>query len=102
MEMRKKENKPSTETDNPKESSKQKDFSPYKTSDLYLSSFLKARGTILQNIERWDNKVFFIFKDEGNIQDLVKEYLNDASVRVLTFKAALTDLRSIIFNHKKS
>lgn len=70
----------------------------YDTSDLYLSAFLKSKGINLHNIKRTNKKVIFVFLDEGNIPDLVTEYFNDAYVRVLTFKAALTDLRSIIFN----
>lgn len=71
----------------------------YKTSDLYLSAFLKSKGVILHNIERRDNKVFFVFQDEGDIPDLVNKYFNNSSVEVLSFKAALTDLRSIIFDN---
>ncbi len=72
----------------------------YKTSDLYLSAFLKSKGVTLHNIERKDNKVIFAFQNNGDIQDLVNKYFNDSSVGVLSFKAALADLRTIIFNYK--
>ena len=80
--------------------SKEKAGSPYKTSDLYLSAFLKSKGITLQSIDRKNDKVFFIFQGDGDIQDLVKDYFNDSNVKVLSFKAALADLRSIIFNYK--
>jgi hypothetical protein len=102
MEMNNKKIKSRVNRRDPYSTLQKNSTSFYKTSDLYLSAFLKSKGIILNNIARRDDKVFFLFKDEGNIQDLVKEYFNDASVRVLTFKAALTDLRSIIFNYKKS
>ena len=72
----------------------------YQTSDLYLSAFLRAKGVILQNINRKNGKVIFIFQDNGNIQDLINRYFNDSDVPVLRYKAALRDLRSIIFNYQ--
>lgn len=71
----------------------------YKTADLYLSAFLRAKGTILQDTVRKNGKVFFAFQDDGNIQSLVNQYFNDALVPVLQFKASLGTLRSIIFGH---
>lgn len=75
---------------------------PYETPDLYLSAFLKTNGVILQSINRKNGKVFFIFQNKGNIQDLINQYFNDSSVGVLTYKAALRDLRSIIFDYPSS
>lgn len=74
----------------------------YKTSDLYLSAFLKSRGVILLNVVRKNSKVIFIFQDKGNIQDSINEYFNNSNVEVLSYKAALADLKSIIFNYKNS
>ena len=72
----------------------------YRTSDLYLSAFLRAKGVILQNINRKNGKVIFVFQDDGNIQNLINRYFNDSDVPVLRYKAALRDLRSIIFNYQ--
>ena len=69
-------------------------------SDLYLSAFLRAKGVILQNINRKNGKVIFVFQDDGNIQNLINRYFNDSDVPVLRYKAALRDLRSIIFNYQ--
>lgn len=74
----------------------------YETPDLYLAAFLKAKGTILKNSKKEKGRITFIFQDKGNIQDLIKDYFNDSNVAVLTFKAALRDLRSIIFDYKNS
>jgi len=72
----------------------------YKTSDLYLSAFLKAKGIFLQKAT-WENgRVVFIFQDPGDIQKLIAEYFNDSRVGVLTYKATLRDLRTIIFEYK--
>ena len=72
----------------------------YKTSDLYLSAFLKSKGTILKNAIKKNGRVIFIFQDDGDIKDLVNKYFNDSEVGVLRYKAALRDLRSIIFNYQ--
>jgi len=72
----------------------------YRTSDLYLSAFLKSKGIILQGTEKETGKVIFIFQNEGNIQDLINKYFNDSDVGVLRYKAALGDLRSIIFDYQ--
>jgi len=74
----------------------------YRTPDLYLSAYLKSNGIILQSIDKENSKVIFIFKNDGNIQDLVNKYFNDSDVRVLSYKAALRDLRSIIFDYQNS
>ena len=72
----------------------------YKTSDLYLSAFLKSKGTNLEGATKKKDKVIFIFQDDGDIEGLVNKYFNDSEVPVLRFKAALRDLRSIIFNYQ--
>lgn len=77
-------------------------MTPYRTSDLYLSAFLRAKGVIIQNINRKNGKVIFIFQNDGKIQDLINKYFNDSDVPVLRFKAALRDLRSIIFDYQDS
>ena len=72
----------------------------YKTSDLYLSAYLKSKGIIFQGVKKEGGTVIFSFQDNGDIQDLITKYFNDSKVSVLTYKAALRDLRSIIFSYK--
>ena len=72
----------------------------YRTADLYLSAFLKAKGIILKGTEKETGKIFFIFQNEGNIKGLINNYFNDSDVGVLSYKAALRDLRSIIFDYQ--
>ena len=74
----------------------------YKTPDLYLSAYLKSNGIILQGIDKENSKVFFIFRNDGNIQNLINKYFNDGLVPVLQFKASLGVLRSIIFDRQSS
>ena len=73
----------------------------YETSDLYLSGFLKAKGIALEKVLKKDRRTIFVFKNDGSIQELISKYINDCDVPVLRFKAALLDLKSIIFNDQK-
>jgi len=93
-------NKSRVNKEDPHSTSKKNPTNFYKSSDLYLSAFLKSKGIILHNIKRTNKKVIFVFRDDGDISDLVKGYFNDDAVGALSFKAALADLRSIIFNYE--
>lgn len=83
--------------------SREKIRSLYRSSDLYLAGFLKAKGLYLEGIEKDGDKITFVFRgDSKRIQESVNGFYNDSSVGVLSFKAALHDLRSIIFNQRRS
>lgn len=74
----------------------------YKTSDLYLSGFLKAKGLHLVGVEKDCDKIIFIFKGNGErIRGFINGFYNDSRIGVLRYKAALRDLRSLIFHHRK-
>jgi hypothetical protein len=68
------------------------------TPDLYLAAFLKAKGAFLLSADWQDRRVFFLFEGD-RLAELRREYVNDAPVGALAFKAALAELRALIFNH---
>ncbi|OQA46322.1 MAG: hypothetical protein BWY46_02027 [Firmicutes bacterium ADurb.Bin300] len=70
----------------------------YKTSDLYLSAFLKARGMRLRDKFRNGNKFVFIFDDRDDRKELIQEFFNDGSVSITAFKNAIQDLKTMVFN----
>jgi hypothetical protein len=70
----------------------------YRTSDLYLSAFLKAKGMRLQGKEKVANKFVFIFDDRADRKDLIQEFFNDGLVSITAFKNALQDLKTMVFN----
>lgn len=70
----------------------------YRTSDLYLSAFLKARGMRLTDKFRNGNKFVFIFDDRGDRKELIQEFFNDGIVSVNAFKNAIQDLKTMVFN----
>lgn len=72
---------------------------PFVTSDLYLSAFLKARGMKLIGQNRDDNKkIHFVFEDRKDRKKLIQEYFNNGKVNITDFKNCLQDLKTIVFN----
>lgn len=70
----------------------------YKTSDLYLSAYLKAKGLRLLDKRRDGNKFTFIFDDRQDRKDLIQEFFNDGMVNITAFKSAIQDLKTMVFN----
>ena len=70
----------------------------YKTSDLYLSAFLKAKGLRLLDKRRAGEKYVFIFDDRPDREELIREFFNDGQVNITAFKSAIQDLKTMVFN----
>jgi hypothetical protein len=70
----------------------------YRTSDLYLSAFLKANGMRLLDKQRVDQKFQFLFEDRPDREKLVKDFFNDGMVSITAFKNAIQDLKTLVFN----
>jgi hypothetical protein len=70
----------------------------YRTTDLYLSAFLKTKGLRLIDRQRFGNKVSFVFQDRKDRSDLISDFLNDGTVGVASYKSALQDLKVMLFN----
>jgi hypothetical protein len=68
----------------------------YATNDLYLASYLKARGLKLATIERDGKRSRFVFHDEPNRGQMVTDYYNDLPFRISTFIHAMQDLKAAI------
>ena len=70
----------------------------YKTSDLYLSAFLKAKGLRLLDKQRSGNRFIFIFDDRDDRKELIQEFFNDGMISITAFKNAVQDLKTLVFN----
>ncbi len=70
----------------------------YRTSDLYLSAFLKARGMRLKDKRNNGHKCVFIFDDRADRKELIQEFFNDGTVSITAFKNAIQDLKTMVFN----
>jgi len=72
--------------------------STYKTSDLYLSAYLKAKGLRLIDKQKLGDKFVFIFDDRPDRKELIEEFFNDGLVSITAFKNAIQDLKTMVFN----
>jgi hypothetical protein len=68
----------------------------FESSDIYLSSFLMARGVPLKGTKRDKARTFFMFPDSEELQALIHEYYADGAVRALTFKSYLRELKILV------
>lgn len=70
----------------------------YRTSDLYLSAYLKAKGLKLIDKHKAGDKFFFIFDDRSDRKELIQEFFNDGTISITAFKNAIQDLKTLVFN----
>lgn len=70
----------------------------YETSDLYLSAFLKAKGLRFVDKCKRGERFVFIFEDRSDRQDLIREFFNDGMINITSFKNAIQDLKTMVFN----
>lgn len=68
----------------------------YVIDDLYLASYLKARGMKLASVQKDGRRSRFVFQDAPERQQMVSDYYNDAPFRISTFIHALKDLKAAI------
>ena len=70
----------------------------YSTNDLWLATFLKAKGLKIIRIEGNNRRAVFVFKDTPERKDLIEEFYNNGPVGITLIKNAMADLKSAIFN----
>jgi hypothetical protein len=70
----------------------------YFTSNFYLAAYLKAKGLRLVEVTRENGRSTFVFEDDMQRDNLIKDFYNDGLVEVNKYKSALQDLKSIIHN----
>ena len=68
----------------------------FKTSDLWVSIYLRASGFPIIGVERTKRKVTFCFP--GDAEQTLPDYFNDvARLPILTVRSAFQQLKTIIF-----
>lgn len=70
----------------------------YKTTDLYLASFLKAKSWFVRIEKEQDGKCTFIFVDDPDLREDIVSYFNDGEIGVNRFKNCLQDLKTLMYN----
>ena len=74
----------------------------FKTTDLFLSVFLKYIGYELSSVEQNGGKTVFMFKDDENREKNVLDYFNKKpKVDPLGFSQSYKDIKGILFNTHK-
>ena len=70
----------------------------YKTSDLYLSAFLKLKG-FKMSIEKNKNKVVFVFEKTEELMLNVNDYLNEGGTcEPLLYTNSIKNLKNLLYN----
>lgn len=70
----------------------------YKTSDLYLSAFLKLKGNKF-TIEKNNNKISFIFIKNDVLMKDIADYLSEnGECKPLLFVNSIKNLKNLIYN----
>jgi len=73
-------------------------YPEYRTSDLYFAAYLRTAGVSLTRTDKEGRRVFFVFCDQGEIDDLKKQYFNrTAQVVALNYADEVRSLKSMLF-----
>lgn len=71
----------------------------FRTSDLFLASFLKASGFEIDDVIKTEGKTVFCFIDKEDRKQLVKDYFNNkATIECLSFVRAQRELKGMLYN----
>lgn len=70
----------------------------YFTTDFYLAAYLKAKGLKLIEAIKEKGRSTFVFEDDMQRGNLIKDFYNNGLVEASLFKNALQDLKAIIHN----
>ena len=69
----------------------------FRSSDLFLSAYLMARGTRLLGHVWRGSRAVFLFEGPSDPQPLVREFWNGGLVNVSDFVQALRVLKSLLY-----
>ena len=70
----------------------------YCTTDIWLGSFLKAKGMKIIRIDGDSRRAIFVFGDTARREELIQEFYNAGLISITEIKNAMADLKSAIFN----
>jgi hypothetical protein len=67
----------------------------FETSDLNLTSFLRCRTFVIEDIKRQNGKTTFVFIDSTELHRAILDFANDGPVPVRAFCNTVRDLKGI-------
>ena len=72
----------------------------YKTSDLYLTAFLRLKGYDYE-VDKNRNKLFFVFNETDDLLKDVNNYLmGNSNCDALSYSNSIKNLKNFIYNNK--
>jgi hypothetical protein len=85
---------------NNKNNLKRMEEKKYKTSDLYLTAFLRLKGYSYE-IEKNRNKIFFVFQETDDLLVKVNNYLmGNSNCDALSYSNSIKNLKNFIYNNR--
>lgn len=70
----------------------------YRTTDLYLAAYLRARKWFVRIEKDAGKQCTFAFVDDPDLQTDVVLYFNDGDVGAISFKNELQNLKVLMYN----
>lgn len=70
----------------------------YRTSDLYLAAYLKAKQWFVRFEKGKGGKHLFLYIECPDLRADVEDYFNNGEIRVNDYKNAIQDLKTMIYN----
>lgn len=72
----------------------------YKTSDLYLTAFLRLKG-YTYSIDKKGSKMFFVFDEDEKLLQSVNAYLmGNSNCDALSYSNSIKNLKNFIYNNR--
>ncbi len=70
----------------------------FSTSDIWLASFMKAKGMKIIRVDGDSRRAIFVFENTAHREEIIREFYNDGLVSITEIKNAMAGLKSAIFN----
>ena len=78
----------------------QGDMNMYATSDLYLASYLVARGNRLDSFDRNNGKTIFNLIENGDLHEIIRDYYADCGlVSGLRLNNSIKNLKNLLYSN---
>ncbi len=74
---------------------------PFRTADLPVAAFLRARGMPLTDVEWEGERGVLVFENEGECRALAREFVRGAQVAANEYAKALSELKSALFGARR-
>ncbi|MCI0409677.1 MAG: DUF5659 domain-containing protein [Acidobacteria bacterium] len=74
---------------------------PFRTGDLAVGAFLRARGMPLTDVEWEGERGVLVFENEDECRSLTREFIRGAQVAANEYAKALSELKIALFSTRR-